>query len=218
MIHECQDWSSCADILLIMILNEGKMKRNIVVLAITAALFLILNNISFAQLVKVKPNKMTVQGSSTLHEWESDITKAEWKGLFQIENLALVDVKNVEVKIPVESIKSTKGKMMDSKTYEAFNYEKFPFIVFTLNSAKVNQTAGTIEAKGNLSMAGVTKVIDLQVKYKVFANGDLHLTVNKTFKMSEFKMESPTAMMGTIKVGDEVTVSFDVTASTKLIQ
>src|SRR5687768_11849359 len=110
-------------------LNEGKMKRNIIVLAITAALLMVLTNTGWAQLVKVKVNKMTVQGSSSLHDWESEITQAEWKGSFRIENLVLVEIKNAEVKIPVKSIKSTKGKIMDSKTYDAFNSEKYPFIV-----------------------------------------------------------------------------------------
>lgn len=201
-----------------MILNEGKMKRNITVLLITAALFLVFNNITFGQPVKVKANSMTVQGSSSLHDWESQITKAEWKGLFQIENLALVDVKNVEVKIPVESIKSTKGKIMDSKTYDAFDAEKHPFIIFSLTSAKINQTAGIIDAKGTLTMAGATRPIDLQAKYKVLPSGELQVTVSKTLKMTDFKMEPPTAMMGTIKVGDEVTVNFDATINTKLIQ
>jgi polyisoprenoid-binding protein YceI len=201
-----------------MILNEGKMKRNLVVIAITAALFLILNSFSYAQLAKVKTNSMSVQGSSSLHEWESQITKAEWKGVFQVENLTLLDIKNVEVKIPVESIKSTKGKMMDSKTYDAFNSEKYPFIIFTLTSAKINQASGIVDAKGNLAMGGATRPIDVQAKYKILPNGELQLTVSKKLKMTDFKMEPPTALMGTIKVGDEVTVIFDVTINTKLIQ
>jgi polyisoprenoid-binding protein YceI len=193
------------------------MKRNILILAVIA-LFLVVNNTSFGQLLKVKANKMTVQGSSSLHDWESQITKAEWKGLFQIENLALVDAKNVEVKIPVESIKSTKGKLMDSKTYDAFKAEKNPYIIYNLTTVKVNQNAGVLDAKGTLTMGGVTRPIDLQAKYKVLPSGDLQITVSKTLKMTEFKMEPPTAMMGTVKVGDEVTVSFDVTLNTKLIQ
>jgi polyisoprenoid-binding protein YceI len=199
-------------------LNEGQMKRNIFILRLTAILFLGFSTVAGAQVLKVKPNSMTVQGSSTLHDWESQITKAEWKGSFQIVNLSLVDIKFAEVKIPVESIKSTKGKMMDSKTYEAFNSEKYPFIVFTLTSAKINQAAGTIEAKGNLSMGGTTRTIDLQANYKVLPSGELQLVVSKKLKMTDFKMEPPTAMMGTIKVGDDVTVTFDVTMNTKLIQ
>jgi polyisoprenoid-binding protein YceI len=197
-------------------LNEGKMKHTIAIL-ILAALCLITVN-SFAQLLKVKANAMTVQGSSTLHEWESQITKAEWKGQIIIENLALTEIKNIEVKIPVESIKSTKGKMMDSKTYDAFKYEKYPFIIYTLTSAKINQSTGLIDAKGTLTMAGASRPLELQAKYKILAGGDVQITVSKKLKMTDFKMEPPTAMMGTIKVGDEVTVNFDVTINAKQIQ
>lgn len=193
------------------------MKRYITHLTIAAAIFLVAGN-SFAQVLKVKANSMSVKGSSSLHDWESEITKAEWKGEFQIQNMTLVDVKNVEVKIPVEGIKSTKGKVMDSKTYDAFKYEKYPVIVFNLTSAKINAAAGVIDAKGTLAMAGASKPIDLQAKYKVLPNGEIQLTVTKTFNMSEFKMDPPTAMMGTIKVGDQVTVGFDVIVNGKLIQ
>src|SRR5690606_13014820 len=74
-------------------------------------------------IVKVQTNKLVVQGSSSLHDWESEITKAEWKGSFVIKENSLVAINNVVVKIPVESIKSTKGKIMDSKTYDAVDYK-----------------------------------------------------------------------------------------------
>lgn len=194
------------------------MKRSILTL-IAAALFLfVVNGVTGQGLLKIKPTKLTVQGTSSLHDWESEITKAEVKGIFQIENLQLVQVKDVEVKVPVESIKSTKGKLMDSKTYDAFKSEKNPFIIYTLTSVKINAATSVLEAKGNLTMAGVTRPIDLQVKYKVLPTGELQLTLAKSLKMTEFKMVPPTAMMGTIKVGDEVTVNFDMVVNTKLLQ
>jgi polyisoprenoid-binding protein YceI len=193
------------------------MKRKAILL-ITLAVITLMMNVGYSQLLKVKSNKMSVQGSSTLHDWESTITKAEWKGNFKIENLSLIDIKDVEVKSPVESIKSTKGKMMDGKTYDAFNYEKFPFIIYTVVSAKINSATGTIDAQGNLAMAGATRPVSVQAKYKVLPSGDVQISATKTFKMSDFKMEPPTAMMGSIKVGDEVTVNFDVIINAKLIQ
>jgi polyisoprenoid-binding protein YceI len=193
------------------------MKRKAILL-ITLAVITLMMNVGYSQLLKVKSNKMSVQGSSTLHDWESTITKAEWKGNFKIENLSLIDIKDVEVKIPVESIKSTKGKMMDGKTYDAFNYEKFPFIIYTVVSAKINSATGTIDAQGNLAMAGATRPVSVQAKYKVLPSGDVQISATKTFKMSDFRMEPPTAMMGSIKVGDEVTVNFDVIINAKLIQ
>ncbi len=104
--------------------------------------------------------------------------------------------------------------MMDNKTYDAFNYEKHPQIVFTLNSRKISKENLTIDLKGVLAMAGATKPVDLKLNYKVLPNGDLKVTGSKSLLMTEFKMEPPTAMMGTIKVGDEVVITFDMTLTT----
>jgi polyisoprenoid-binding protein YceI len=192
------------------------MIRNIRILLAAALLMTFHAGIS-QTVLKVKSNKMTVQGSSSLHDWESQITKADLKGEFVISNQQLTEVKNLEVKIPVESIKSTKGKMMDNKTYEAFKSEKNPYIIYSLNTARINAN-GTIDAMGTLTMAGVSKPMELQGKYKVLENGEVQLVLSRKFKMTEFKMDPPTAMMGSIKVGDEVTVNFDLVVNSKLIQ
>jgi polyisoprenoid-binding protein YceI len=164
-----------------------------------------------AQAFRLKTSKMTVSGTSSLHDWESVVEKVEGKGFCTIEKNELVDVKNVVIKIPVTSIKSTKGRVMDNKTYDAFNYEKFPSIIFTLTSQKLNPANSTIDVKGTLSMAGATKPIDLKLSYKVLPNDELQITGSKKLLMTDFKMEPPTAMMGTIKVGNEVVVTFEMT-------
>jgi polyisoprenoid-binding protein YceI len=102
---------------------------------------------------------------------------------------------------------------MDNKTYDAFNYEKYPLIVFTLTSEKINSSNLTADLKGTLAMAGASRPIDVQISYKILGNGDLQIIGSKKLKMTDFNMEPPTAMMGTIKVGDEVTVSFDIVLS-----
>lgn len=190
------------------------MKQRILILVAIGVFTLFTIETKAQTVLKVKPAKMTVQGSSTLHEWESDITKAEFKGDVKIENLQLKEIKSFEVKIPVTSIKSEKGKTMDNKTYEAFKSEKFPNIVFTLSAAKINAN-GTLDAKGTLAMAGVSQPLDLQqVKYKVLAGGDVQITFSKKIKMTQWKMDPPTAVMGTIRVGEEVTVNFDFIVDT----
>lgn len=157
----------------------------------------------------LKANKMTVDGTSSLHDWTSDVTKVEWTGNFLVADSKIKDIKNVQVKIPVTSIKSTKGKMMDGKTYDAFVYEKNPTIAYKLNTITI--TEGNLKATGTLTMAGTTKAIELTVKGKVLPNGDIQITGSQKLNMRDYKMDPPTAMMGTIKVGEEVTVNFDLT-------
>ena len=171
---------------------------------------LTLPQFSQAQSFSVKSYTLIVAGTSSLHDFESTVETADIKGSFNIKDQKLIGITGVVAKIPVKAIKSTKGKMMDNKTWAAFKYEKNPLITFALASASVNSQASTIDARGTLTMAGVTKSIDLVLTYKVTTDGDLKISGSKKIKMTDFKMEPPTAMMGTIKVGDEVEVRFDM--------
>jgi hypothetical protein len=185
------------------------MKANHMLIAIAMLLFLQPSSLS-AQAARVKTFKMTVNGTSSLHDWEMVVQKVECKTSYTIENSALTDIKDALVKIPVESLKSEKGRMMDNKTYEAFKSEKYPTITFLLSSEKINPAPGTVTLKGVLSMAGASKPVELLATYRILSGGELQITASKKIKMTDFKMEPPTAMMGTIQVGDEVTISFDL--------
>lgn len=158
----------------------------------------------------------TVKGTSTLHDWESEITVMEGKGSFQSKNGVLASIKNAEIKVLVRGIKSEKGRNMDNKTYETFQSDKYPFITYSFDNAKVvinDARAVSIEADGILSMAGTSKSTSLLAKGKELPNGDLQLTVSKTIKMTDFNMKPPVMFLGTIKVGDEITVNFDLVLS-----
>jgi len=161
----------------------------------------------------LKSSKSTIQGTSSLHDWESEITQLEYKGILVMENGLVKTVKSAEVTIPVTGIKSTKGKIMDNKTYDAFLYEKNPNITFLLVTAQLRAEGArqAFDATGYLTMAGTMKSVKLTGLITVMANGDVQLTLSKKLKMTDYKMEQPTAMMGTITVGDEVTVNFDLT-------
>ena len=180
-------------------------------IAISFCFVILVGNLEAQVPYYLKTSKMTVAGTSTLHDWVSDVTKMEWTGQLLVENNVISKVSSARVSIPVASIKSTKGKMMDSKTWEAFNYEKNPNIVFQLSGAVVNPNQ--IQATGTLSMAGASKPIQLTVKTKMLSNGEVQLTGSYKLNMKDYKMETPTAMMGTIKVGEEITVEFDLTIS-----
>ena len=176
-----------------------------------AATLLLLHTKTEAQNFTVKNSKVTVQGSSSLHDWESEVEKTDIKGSYTADKGTLVDLSNAVVKIPVTSIKSTKGKMMDNKTYEAFDFEKNPSIIFTVTSSRVG--AKTVDFKGTLAMAGAVRPVEVRATWRLLSNGDLQVTGSHQLKMTDFKMEPPTAMMGTVKVGEEVTVTFDIVLS-----
>ncbi len=155
----------------------------------------------------------SVDGTSSLHDWTSQVTQVECTGSFQSKSTTLQSMKNVQVKIVVEGIKSSEGKIMDRKTYEAFDSDKNPLITYTFASARIKMDKSdstTISTSGTLTMAGASRPTEITAKGKILANGDLQFSFSKKLKMTDFNMKPPTAVLGTIKVGDEITLNFNM--------
>ena len=184
-----------------------KPMRCLLIAALMTALQL---NVLRAQGVSVKSYDFTVRGTSSLHDWESKVEKVECDASLVLANNALSDVEHLMVKIPVKAIKSTKGKIMDNKTWEAFHYQKYPSITFTLTERRVNNSKHSIDVTGDLTMAGVTRRIEFTATYKLLQDGDIQVIGSKQLRMTDFKMQPPTAMMGTIKVRDPITIAFEL--------
>jgi polyisoprenoid-binding protein YceI len=172
--------------------------------------FIIHPEYTYAQASHVRDYNVTIKGTSTMHDWQSNVEKLECKTSYKIKNNELINIEDAMLKVTVKSIKSTKGKIMDNKTYDAFDSDKHPFIIFILRSEKITPASLTVNLTGTLEMAGITQPIDLVASYRVLANGDFQIIGNKDIKMSEYQMTPPKAMMGTIKVGDEVNIKFDI--------
>ena len=153
-------------------------------------------------------SKMSVEGTSSLHDWTSDVVKMDWSGKILVDGTSVKAISEVTVNIAVTDIKSSKGGMMDDKTYEAFKSEQNPTITFKLTS--VAMSGNEAKANGTLTMAGVTKPIILNVSTKLLADGSVNLSGSQVINMKDFNMKPPKAVMGTIKVGEKITLLFEL--------
>jgi polyisoprenoid-binding protein YceI len=172
-----------------------------------------LSRVSAQDSFLLKSSTASVQGTSSLHDWESQITQVECTGSFQSKNNTLQSMKNVRVTIIVSGIKSKEGKVMDNKTYDAFRSKNHPLITYSFANARIRtdrQDSVNITTYGNLTMAGTSQPIELNAKGKMLPNGELQFSFTRKLKMTDFNMTPPTAMLGTIKVGDEITLNFDM--------
>ena len=167
-------------------------------------------NVGNAQDFEITPQNLTVSilGTSNVHDWEMKVAKIN----SELTLSSSKQITSLVVKIPVISIKSGKG-IMDEKTYDAFDSKKNPNIVFQLTEAssiKLTDKDSEITLTGNLSMAGETRKISFKTVGKTTKTGDYQLKGSVPLKMTDFKIKPPTAMLGTMKTGDAVTVKFDV--------
>lgn len=174
-------------------------------------------------------SEMAVSGSSTVHDWTcSDISTNGYiemtesvvdKGRVDLGKLSAVleqsngDTPATKLTVPVKKMHCSKDGM-DPKMYKALKAKKYPNITFDLqsvspvNSGDTTPTTLAMNTTGTLDIAGVQRNISMTVN--VTSRGDSTLIVSgkKPLKMSQFNIERPTAMWGTIQAYDDITVKF----------
>lgn len=169
---------------------------------------------AFAQTsYSVRQANMSIAGTSSLHDWESQATTVTARGRINYGS-TLESIPELVVTVRVRDIKSTKGSIMDNKTYDALKADSHPTITYRLTRVKSIQptTKGfTVNAEGQLTIAGVTKTIEMAVEGYRQSDGAIVFQGSKPLKMSNFGISPPTAMMGTLKTGDDITIRFKVT-------
>lgn len=157
-------------------------------------------------------SKLLVFGTSNVHDWEIEAKAMNGKGLFTIEGNDLKEIRGLNFFVEVEQLKSGK-KAMDNNTFKALNSDKYKTINFKLIKViKITEVATgqySIETQGDLTIAGVTKKITQIFQTKIIGKKILLSGKNK-INMTNYNVKPPTALMGTIKTGEEVTIDFKV--------
>ena len=157
-----------------------------------------------------KESKLEVLGTSTLHDWEEVAEEMTGDAVILSEN-DQINIESLKFKVPVKALKSDHGAM-DKNTYEALKSSKHPNIYYELKEVKSVEKNGqdfNLVTTGNLTIAGVTKNIEMTVSAKNVGNA-ISFSGKVDFKMTDFKVDPPTALLGTVKTGDEITIKFNV--------
>ncbi|MDN3596232.1 YceI family protein [Zunongwangia endophytica] len=152
-------------------------------------------NVNSQNLKSIKSN-IVVEGTSNIHDWEMTSNTA----VGHIESQA-GKVSKINIEIPIKSLKSGKGGM-DKNAYKALNEDDHPKVKFTSKEVHANKIVGT------LSMNGKSKTVSIPISIKN-SNQIIKISGKQTINMTDYGVEPPTALMGTIKTGEEVTVNFN---------
>ncbi len=180
-------------------------------LILTSLLFSATIMLSQNQYIMASDHKITIEGTSNVHDWVEVAQTAIGDGVVQWNQDATFNIQKLNLKVTVKSLKSDKGSIMDNKTYDALKGDDHPYITFKMVSIKSNVKSGTgysIKVNGDLTIAGVTKNVDINGTVYVKENGKLYIETSKAIKMSDFGIDPPTAMMGAMTVGNDITIKF----------
>lgn len=150
---------------------------------------------------------MTIDGTSNIHDWTEVVGTIAGSMNAVVEGASIQTISSLKLNIPVKSIKSDHSGM-DKNTYKALKEGSHPTIKYDLQSISINGDKAVLE--GMLTIAGVARKVKISSSYKVAGN-TINLIGEYDFKMTDFKVDPPTALMGTIYTGDDIKVKFNLT-------
>lgn len=160
-----------------------------------------------------KDNAIKLSGTSTLRNWTmiTHTFSGEAQFGFKSENdHQLTCIKSLTFSLEVMTLKSGENGL-DKSAYKALKTKQYKTIIYTLISATVlpeTENKYLIRTQGNLSIAGVTKEVTMDV-YCII-NNDETITYAGFYKlnMTDYQIKPPTFMLGMFKTDDVVTLDF----------
>ncbi len=194
-----------------------KTRKNFWLALGTLATILFFAPLSWSQTYKINnaASNLKVEGTSNIHDWHLEAKEMQGDIKVQLEEGQLVKIDQLNFSVTAESLESGKGGM-DKNTYKALKTDDNKKITYQLqkvgNIDCTSNSSCKVTTTGYLTIAGTKKAVELIFDAKV--NGDkIVLSGNKKIKMTEFKVDPPTAMFGTITTGDDVNVKFQAVYS-----
>lgn len=154
-----------------------------------------------------------VMGTSNVHDWTMTSMAATSQGdfKFDVQN-QLKSLKSFGLSLDVKSLKSEHSSM-DSRTYKAINADQYPKIVYKLTSATitaVSENKYLIKTKGELTIAGATQPISMDVTAVVGTNNIINCIGEEKIKLTDYKITPPSFMLGAMKVYNDLTIKFNL--------
>jgi polyisoprenoid-binding protein YceI len=171
-------------------------------------------------------SEVTVEGTSSLHAWHCktsklnayvDVDPGYTKDLTKVAR----PIAAVKVNIVVKTLTCGNGQM-DRNLYSTLKADENELIKYTLSGYDIldgsaSPSAFAAKTTGTLAIAGQEKPIAMKISAERLSDGKAIAKGEQTLRMSDFGINPPSFMFGTLKVGDEITVKFNLKAGPELL-
>ncbi len=155
-------------------------------------------------------SSMTVKGTSTVHDWEMKAGEMNGSFLLDAQGENAQPIRDVSFRMPAEALESDR-RIMDNKTRDALKADRYSQIRFEFletTGVRGGQSHYSGVVSGDLHIAGRQQQVSIPFRMKQEGNGRMVVSGSEKIRMPDFGIDPPTAMMGTLKTGPEVTVTF----------
>jgi polyisoprenoid-binding protein YceI len=158
--------------------------------------------------------EMRLSGTSTLHDWEMDAKDVAGEAHFDFRTGSTTELSalgSLSFILQVVDLRSD-SKGLDKNAYAALKAKEHKDIRYHLTSSTLapSKNGQLLKTKGKLTIAGVTRNIDMDVHCVVNANGTITCSGMADLKMTDYQVEPPKFMFGAMSTGDAIVLRFSV--------
>jgi len=170
--------------------------------------------------VELQPGaELAIDGKSTVRDFtchaqevKAQLTPGNAEGSLALAQLGGA-LRAVQLEIPVAKLDCA-NETMNEHMLKALLAAQHPTIRFRMSGYEVGAVKDgqvLLRIKGELTMAGTTRPVELQASGKAGLDGELRVRGRYTLRMTEWGVKPPTLMLGAMKVFDPVVIRFDFT-------
>jgi hypothetical protein len=160
-----------------------------------------------------KENTVKISGSSNVHDWtmvaQNPVCEANFGQLTGDEGVPK-SLGSLSFSVNAKSLKS-EHESMDGRTYKTIKADAYPQITFKLSEASITplqKNKFSVKATGTLTIAGVSRVISMQVNGEVKPDNSITCTGQEKIKLTDYNIQPPSFMLGAMKVANDLTIAY----------
>jgi hypothetical protein len=171
-------------------------------------------------------SEVSIEGTSSMHAFHCktnkimayvDVDPGYTKDLTKIAR----PIASVKVNIVVRTLTCGNGQM-DKNMYSTLDADKNPIIRYTMSGYDIldgsaKPSAFVAKTTGTLVISGQEKVISMKINAERLSDGKATAQGEENVLMTDFGIKPPSFMFGTLKVGNEIKVKFDLKAGPELL-
>jgi polyisoprenoid-binding protein YceI len=189
-------------------INKKLFLRSVLMLCITFTFVLVSAQAKYSI---ADGSKVTISGTSTFKSWEMTSSQINSEADFEFDKAENpTHLNSLTFRLEAKSLTSG-NRGLDNNAYKALKINEQPIISFRSVSSKIIRNKDgsyIIGVKGMLSIAGVIKEKTIETECVRKSNGSLSCMGETKLLMTDFGVKPPVFMMGVMKTGDEIAISY----------
>ena len=155
--------------------------------------------------------EIEVSGYTNNYNWKMKTDSVECKALITLQNRQLKAINNLSFTVPVKKL-SSPNTYMDRIAHRTLKSYPFDKIYFKYVKSEIHpwddKDQYLVKATGNLTIAGVTQAIKMDLIATVIKDGTITFAGTHKLKLSTYEVVPKKTLMGTLNTSDDVTVNF----------